>query len=170
MKSRTILLRLTLSYFLTILLIILLISAVITAIFSSQIKENAVNQMDVRISRISGDIEEQLLQIIRGCDEVKNNPYIIKLLTGVAMEEKTRMPFLRIMPRVSPGPGWSAGWSLSIETWKFWMVYTEGSCIAKPFFKVRISHDSLPAIMSTIFHRPKPFPKPCLMATGISLI
>ncbi|ADK82501.1 cache domain-containing sensor histidine kinase [Sediminispirochaeta smaragdinae] len=95
MKSRTILLRLTLSYFLTILLIILLISAVITAIFSSQIKENAVNQMDVRISRISGDIEEQLLQIIRGCDEVKNNPYIIKLLTGVAMEEKNADALLK---------------------------------------------------------------------------
>ncbi len=80
MKSFNINRKLTVSYIIIILGTVLTISIIISIIFSTQLTESSKKQLNLRISKISKEIEDQLLNVIKITEEVSENHEILHSL------------------------------------------------------------------------------------------
>jgi two-component system sensor histidine kinase YesM len=81
MRFTSIRARLTGSYSILILLVILIISIILSLIFSRQLIESSRIQLDQRISKIADDIQDQLMNVISICDDVKRDHEVVSALS-----------------------------------------------------------------------------------------
>ncbi len=77
MKSLSISQKLTFSYIIIILTTVLTIGILISVIFSNQLTESSKKQLNLRIEKISKEIEDQLLQVMKITEEVSSNQRIL---------------------------------------------------------------------------------------------
>ncbi len=101
MKSLTIRTKLAVSYIIIIASTVLTIGITISVIFSAQLTESSKHQLNLRISKISKEIEDQLLNVIKITEEVSENQSILHTMnTRGAGKNSEYLKNLRI--RIEP--------------------------------------------------------------------
>ncbi len=85
MKNISIKQKLTFSYIVIIIVTVLVIGIIISVIFSSQLVDSSNNLLDLRISKISKEIEDQLLSVIKITEEVSGNQDILHAMNSQEM-------------------------------------------------------------------------------------
>lgn len=83
MKSFSISQKLTFSYIILIITTVLTIGILISIIFSTQLTEGSKKQLNLRIERISKEIEDQLLKVMKITEEVSGNQEILHRMNMV---------------------------------------------------------------------------------------
>ncbi len=80
---------LTISYIIIIFITVLSIGIIISIIFSAQLTESSKKRLNLRISKISKEIEDQLLNVIKITEEVSENRQILHSLNAVHIKRNT---------------------------------------------------------------------------------
>ncbi len=89
MKSLSIRQKLTFSYVILIIVTVLTIGAIISIIFSGQLTESSKKQLNLRIEKISKEIEDQLLMVMKITEEISENQEILHNMNLVDNNKKT---------------------------------------------------------------------------------
>ena len=88
MKDLSINQKLKFSYIFLIIVTVLTIGVIISIIFSGQLVESSKKQLNLRISLISREIEDQLLKVMKITEEVSGNEELIHKLNTEGSENK----------------------------------------------------------------------------------